>query len=112
MSMPTLASFTSFAIICTISSRTSPLPPGNWCDAFIVICACADADSRIAAAAVAKDVEIILIMFLHVVFFSGGNPAAFGWLNYNQNPLVAPDLTLAAGALGRHGLSIKFGRNR
>src|SRR6185369_16464649 len=32
-SSPTFAAFASRAMICTISSRTSPLPPGNWCDA-------------------------------------------------------------------------------
>src|SRR5438445_11627207 len=32
-SRPTFAAFASRAMICTISSRTSPLPPGNWCAA-------------------------------------------------------------------------------
>src|SRR2546427_4958450 len=32
-SRSTLAALASRAMICTISSRTSPLPPGNWCDA-------------------------------------------------------------------------------
>ena len=44
ISSPTLAAATSRAIICTISSRTSPLPPGNWCDAFsVTFCATAAA---------------------------------------------------------------------
>ena len=34
ISTPTLAFSTSRAMIWTISSRTSPLPPGNWCEAF------------------------------------------------------------------------------
>src|SRR3989475_6478473 len=32
-SRSTPAALASRAMICTISSRTSPLPPGNWCDA-------------------------------------------------------------------------------
>src|SRR5882672_2538361 len=32
-SSSTPAALASRATICTISSRTSPLPPGNWCDA-------------------------------------------------------------------------------
>src|SRR6185312_14529393 len=36
MSRSTLAALASLAMICTISSRGSPLPPGNWCDAFNV----------------------------------------------------------------------------
>src|SRR6266480_5232181 len=32
-SSSTPAAFASRAMICTISSRTSPLPPGNWCEA-------------------------------------------------------------------------------
>src|SRR5882762_5839455 len=32
-SSSTPAALASRAMICTISSRTSPLPPGNWCDA-------------------------------------------------------------------------------
>jgi hypothetical protein len=50
-------------------------------------------------------------VFLHGVFFSSGNTAALV-LNNNQNPLVAPDFRLAAGAFERHRFSIKFGRNR
>src|SRR5258708_22236411 len=33
MSRSTPAALASRAMICTISSRTSPLPRGNWCDA-------------------------------------------------------------------------------
>jgi hypothetical protein len=46
------------------------LPPGNWCEARKVICACAVADSISAAAAVASNV-VILIDFLLVLFVSG-----------------------------------------
>src|SRR5690606_14668514 len=46
---PTLAFSTSRAMIWTISSRASPLPPGNWCDAFITISA--EAEPVVARAA-------------------------------------------------------------
>src|SRR5258706_2120493 len=37
MSRSTPAAVASRAMICTISSRTSPRPPGNWCEARSVI---------------------------------------------------------------------------
>src|SRR5882762_2527382 len=36
-SSSTPAALASRAMICTISSRTSPLPPGNWCDALSTV---------------------------------------------------------------------------
>src|SRR3546814_6668553 len=47
---PTLAASTSRAMISTISSRGSPWPPGNWCDALKVVWdAAVPAAARIAA---------------------------------------------------------------
>src|SRR6266436_9559886 len=37
ISRSTLAALASRAMICTISSRTSPRPPGNWCEARSVV---------------------------------------------------------------------------
>src|SRR5438093_3802013 len=54
-SSSTPAALTSRAMICTISSRTSPLPPGNWCDARSTVCA-AKAEPEIKAPASAKAV--------------------------------------------------------
>src|SRR3954467_9373077 len=37
ISRSTFAALASRAMICTISSRTSPRPPGNWCEARSVV---------------------------------------------------------------------------
>src|SRR5512147_1052711 len=101
MLRPTLAAATSFAIICTMSSRTSPFPPGNWCDAFIVICACADADSTAATATVAIVVANILMSASPVGFFAAGLIAAFRFLPAHKLPSVAPIASIAADAASR-----------
>jgi hypothetical protein len=53
MVSPTLAAAASLAIICTMSSRTSPLPPGNWCEARIVTSAATAVTATQAAQAAA-----------------------------------------------------------
>src|SRR5437868_2496551 len=64
-SMP---AFASRAMICTISSRTSPLPPGNWWEARSVTFAATAFVPAAMATAHAKTVRVSLFMgFLLVV---------------------------------------------
>src|SRR5271170_7213359 len=76
MSRPTLAAPASLAIICIMSSRTSPLPPGNWWEAFSVTCARAEVDSTTAARAVAKTVKIVRIGLPPLLFVLATQEAA------------------------------------
>src|SRR4051812_39264758 len=67
MSSSTLAAFASRATICTISSRTSPLPPGNWCDARRVVGAayvCTLAEASAAAHAIATTLIVLMLLLL------------------------------------------------
>src|SRR5262249_1752911 len=58
--------------IWTISSRASPLPPGNWCDALSTVCAWPAADNaqRLAAAASAAANFLIGLLLYRVSCFS------------------------------------------
>src|SRR5439155_5421618 len=49
-----LALLASLAMICTISSRGSPLPPGNWCEALSTVWAGAELASAQAPAIPAR----------------------------------------------------------
>src|SRR5262245_48076448 len=63
-SRPTLAALASRAMIWTISSRASPLPPGNWCDALSTVCAWAAAENaQRAAAKAAANFPIRLLLY-------------------------------------------------
>src|SRR3954467_6510947 len=66
-SSSTLAALASRATICTISSRTSPLPPGNWCDARRVVGAayvCTLAEASAAAHAIATTLTVLMLLLL------------------------------------------------
>src|SRR5438309_5919369 len=63
-SRSTLAAFASRAMICTISSRTSPRPPGNWCEARSVVGAARALALNAANAAAATAVDLSGIMHI------------------------------------------------
>src|SRR5438067_803489 len=67
MSSPTPAALASRAMICTISSRASPLPPGNWCDAFSTVCASAATENTQQVAAAANAAANFLIGLLLIL---------------------------------------------
>src|SRR5262245_55904253 len=98
-------------MICTISSRGSPLPPGNWCEALSVTCACAATDSRVDAAATANTVDNFLIVCSSMGVFSGSGipPRLFDTRTITK--CVVARFTLAAGATKRHRPSDKFVAN-
>src|SRR6266699_1055343 len=77
-SSSTPAALASRAMICTISSRTSPLPPGNWCEARSTVGA-AKAEPEIKAPASAKAVPLRLRFVMdsppHCSIKSAGNAA-------------------------------------
>src|SRR5437870_2075539 len=54
-------------MICTISSRASPLPPGNWCDAFSTVCASAATENTQQVAAAASTAANFLIGLLLIL---------------------------------------------
>src|SRR5882672_368773 len=60
-SRSTPAALASRAMICTISSRTSPRPPGNWCEARSVV-DCAKALAQIAESTDATNASLICLM--------------------------------------------------
>src|SRR6266536_1186356 len=73
MSRSTPAAFASRAMICTISSRTSPLPPGNWCDARNVtgVAAAVPASSAaVSAASTSIRLNFLIWLLLRIGWFS------------------------------------------
>lgn len=64
---PVLLSFIWRAMICTISSRISPLPPGHWCDAFKLISAAELIAGRVNRLAVMAARDNFLISFIGIL---------------------------------------------
>src|SRR5690349_16626842 len=86
-SSPTLAAFASRAMIWTISSRTSPLPPGNWCEArSVTLAASAGVHAATTAATQARIHADFIISSLLLVMVAAAGLA----------PALAPGLPVAS----------------
>src|SRR5256885_14205230 len=83
-------------MICTISSRTSPRPPGNWCEARSVVGAARALALNAAnmAAATAADLSGIMRFLLRKLAYSARDPAGLpaDHLPWHQTPLLGPGL--------------------
>src|SRR5229473_7142461 len=83
-SSSTPAALASRAMICTISSRASPLPPGNWCEA---LSGCAWALAASARTATAPAIMIAVFFMSPSDFLVEDGPYAHGTVEpgYCQN---------------------------
>src|SRR5436853_7044141 len=94
-------------MICTISSRTSPRPPGNWCEARSVVGAARAFALNAAntAAATAADLGGIMLILLRKLAYSAraraGLPADY--LPWHQALLLGAGLRRGAAAPARLG---------
>src|SRR5438128_7089596 len=96
-SRSTLAALASRAMICTISSRTSPRPPGNWCEARRVV----GAPRALALIAAPSALAIMACLMRVIQILLQGNFAGYPKL-YDPGGAQPGDLVLVLAEAAQH----------